>query len=46
MQLNEVTKLITEVSILLGVVIPVLIAVRRISNGEKCLLRSEMLHIY
>ena len=46
MQLSEVTKLITEVGILLGVVIPVLVAVRRISNGEKCLLRSEMLHIY
>lgn len=46
MQLSEVTKLITEVGILLGVVIPVLVTVRRISTGEKCLLRSEMLHIY
>lgn len=46
MQLNEVTTLITKVGILLSVVIPVLVAVHRISNGEKCLLRSEMLHIY
>ena len=46
MQLSEVTKLVTELGILLGVVIPVLVAIRRITNGEKCMLRSEMLHIY
>ena len=44
--MGEVTKLIAEASVLLGVIIPVLVAVRRISNGEKCMLRSEMLHIY
>ena len=44
--MSEVVKLIGEVGVLLGVVIPVLLAVRRISNGEKCMLRSEMLHIY
>jgi hypothetical protein len=44
--MGEITKLIAEASVLLGVIIPVLVAVRRISNGEKCMLRSEMLHIY
>lgn len=46
MELKEITTLITEIGILIGVVIPVLVTVRRISTGEKCLLRSEMLHIY
>lgn len=44
--MGEITKLIAEAGVLLGVIIPVLVAVRRISNGEKCMLRSEMLHIY
>lgn len=44
--MGEITKLIAEAGVLLGVIVPVLVAVRRISNGEKCMLRSEMLHIY
>lgn len=31
---------------LLGVVIPIIISMRKIINGEKCQLRSEMLQIY
>lgn len=46
MQLSELSKLIGELAILCGVAIPVLVAIRRITNGEKCMLRSEMLHIY
>ena len=46
MDLTTVATLITEVGILLGVVIPVIISVRKISNGTKCQLRSEMLRTY
>lgn len=44
--LTTLTTLITEISILLGVIIPVIIAIRKIANGTKCQLRSEMLRIY
>jgi hypothetical protein len=30
----------------LGVIIPVIVSIRKISNGTKCQLRSEMLRIY
>ena len=46
MDLTSVTTLITEIGILLGVVTPVIISVRKISNGTKCQLRSEMLRMY
>ena len=46
MDLTTTVTLITEIGILLGVITPVIISVRRISNGTKCQLRSEMLRIY
>ena len=46
MDLTTTATLITEIGILLGVVTPVIISVRKISNGTKCQLRSEMLRIY
>lgn len=46
MDLTTIVTLITEISILLGVVLPVIISVWKISNGTKCQLRSEMLRIY
>lgn len=46
MTLSEAAVLATEIGILLGVVVPVIVTVRKISNGVKCQLRSEMLHIY
>ena len=46
LDLTTIATLITEISILLGVVIPVIVSVRKISNGTKCQLRSEMLRIY
>ena len=46
MGLSEAAVLATEIGILLGVVVPVIVTVRKISNGVKCQLRSEMLHIY
>ena len=44
--LTTVAFLIGEVGIILGAIIPITIAIRKIANGEKCQLRSDMLHIY
>ena len=46
MELTTIATLVTEIAILLGVVTPVVVSVRKISNGTKCQLRSEMLRIY
>ena len=44
--LTSIVTLIAELGVLLGVVIPVIVFVVKISNGTKCQLRSEMLRIY
>ena len=44
--LTTIATLITEITILLGVIIPVIVSICRIANGQKCQLRSEMLRIY
>jgi hypothetical protein len=44
--LTTVTTLIAEIGVLLGVIIPVIVSIRKISTGTKCQLRSEMLRIY
>ena len=41
-----ITTLIGEIGILLGVIVPVIVSVRKIADGQKSLLRSEMLQIY
>lgn len=46
MNLTTLVTLITEIGVLLGVIIPVIASMRKISNGTKCQLRSEMLRIY
>lgn len=46
MNLATISAIITETAILLGVIIPVIVAIKRIMNGQKCQLRSDMLHIY
>lgn len=46
MNLTAIATLIAEIGVLLGVVIPLIVSVRKISNGAKCQLRSEMLRIY
>ena len=38
--------LITELAALVGVVTPVILTVRKVANGTRCQLRSEMLRIY
>lgn len=46
MTLSDIVLLISEIGVLLGVIIPVIITIHKISNGTKCQLRSEMLRIY
>ncbi len=46
MALTTIVTLITEIGVLLGVVIPIIVFVMKIANGMKCQLRSEMLRIY
>mgnify|MGYP003446573427 CR=1 FL=1 len=46
MDLTTLVTLVTEISILFGVITPVIILIVKIINGQKCQLRSEMLQIY
>ena len=46
MKLATIVTLIGEIGVLLGVIIPVIVATKRIANGQRCLLRSDMLRIY
>lgn len=46
MTLTTLTAFIAEISVLIGVIVPGIISIRKISNGTKCQLRSEMLRIY
>ena len=41
-----IATLIGEIGVLIGVITPVIVSIRKISNGTKCQLRSEMLRIY
>lgn len=46
MNLTTLVTLIGEIGVLLGVIVPVIVSIHKISNGTKCQLRSEMLRIY
>lgn len=46
MNLTAVTTLIADIGVLLGVIVPVIVCVVKIANGQKCLLRTDMLQIY
>lgn len=46
MNLTTVVTLISEIGVLFGVLIPVVVWIKKIADGEKCQLRSEMLQIY
>ena len=41
-----IATLIGEILVLLGVIVPVIVSVKKIADGQKSLLRSEMLQIY
>ena len=46
MSLSTVVIFITEIGVLLGVIVPIIVWVHKIAEGTKCQLRSEMLRIY
>lgn len=46
MDLTTITTLITEVGILLGVIVPIIVWIKRLMDGMKCQLRGDMLRIY
>ena len=46
MNLATLTALIGEVLAFIGVITPVIVAIRKITNGQRCQLRTEMLQIY
>lgn len=46
MNLTTLVTLITEIGVLVGVVTPLIVMVLKITNGQKCQLRSDMLQIY
>lgn len=46
MNLTTLAAFVGELAVLIGAITPVWISVRRIKDGTKCQLRSEMLRIY
>ena len=46
MTLSTIVIFISEITILLGVIIPVIVWIKKLAEGLKCQLRSEMLRIY
>ena len=46
MDMTTIATLIGEIGVLVGVIVPVIVSVRKIANGTRCQLRSEMLRIY
>ena len=42
----EITALVGEVITLLGVVVSYIVSISKVMDGQRCLLRSEMLRIY
>ena len=45
-KLTFAVALIGEIGVLLGVIVPVIVWIVKIANGQKCQLRAEMLRIY
>lgn len=46
MNLTTIVTLVGEIGVLIGVISPIIRNMRKISEGTKCQLRSEMLRIY
>lgn len=44
--LTTITTLIGEIGVLIATIAPVIVTLKKVSNGTKCQLRSEMLRIY
>jgi hypothetical protein len=46
MDIASWAALIGEIGVLVGVITPVIVLIKKIIDGQKCQLRSEMLQIY
>jgi hypothetical protein len=46
MDLTDIVVFISEISVLIGVFIPAIMFVKKVAEGQKCQLRSEMLRTY
>lgn len=46
MTIKAAVAFLSEIGVLLGVIIPVAVSIRRLADGTRCQLRSEMLRIY
>ncbi len=46
MNIATIAALVGEIGVLLGVIVPVIVSVRKIADGQRCQLRSEMLRTY
>lgn len=46
MNLTTIATLVGEIGVLVAVIVPVIVSVRKIAEGTRCQLRSEMLRIY
>lgn len=46
MDLTLLVTFITEITVLLGIITPVFVCLRKLINGQKCQYRSDMLEIY
>lgn len=46
MSVTMAATLVGEIGVLLGIIMPIIVSVRKIGNGTRCQLRSEMLRIY
>ena len=44
--LTTIVAIVAELGALVSALVPIVIAIKRISSGTKCQLRSEMLRIY
>lgn len=45
-EITMIATVVTEIGVLVGVIAPVIKSMKKISEGTKCQLRSEMLRIY
>ena len=46
MNLTTIVTFIGEITILIGVIVPIIVWIRKMADGTKCQLRSEMLRSY
>lgn len=46
MHLSDIAVLIGQITVLVTAIVPIVVWIKRIIEGQKCQLRSEMLRIY